>query len=73
MTELYLHEGERLEFALKKFRKLVERSGILRDVRKQRHYVKPSVAKRLKKAEALRRKRADARRADRRQGKGRGK
>ena len=39
----------------------------------QRHYVKPSVAKRLKKAEALRRKRADARRADRRQGKGRGK
>jgi len=71
MTGLYLHEGERLEFALKKFRKLVERSGILREVRKQRHYVKPSVARRLKKAEALRRKRADARREQRRPKRGR--
>ena len=71
MTGLYLHEGERLEFALKKFRKLVERSGILREVRKQRHYVKPSVARRLKEAEAIRRKRADARRAKRKEGRGR--
>jgi small subunit ribosomal protein S21 len=71
MTEIILHDGDRLEFALKKFRKMVERSGILRDVRKQRHYVKPSVARRLKKAEAVRRKRAEARREKRREGRGR--
>ena len=71
MTEIVLGEGERLDFALKKFRKMVERSGILRDVRRQRHYVKPSVARRLEKAEALRRKRADARREKRREERGR--
>jgi small subunit ribosomal protein S21 len=67
MTEIVLYEGDRLDFALKKFRKMVERSGILRDVRKGRHYVKPSVARRLKKAEAQRRRRADARRERRRE------
>ena len=71
MTEIFLGDGDRLEFSLKKFRKMVERSGVLRDLRKHRHYVKPSVAKRLKEAEAVRRKRADARRAERKEGRGR--
>ncbi len=66
MTEILLHEGERLEGALKRFRKMVERSGVLRDLRKHRHYTKPSRARRLKEAEAKRRKRTDARRAARR-------
>ena len=68
MTELLLGEEDRLDWALKKFRKLVERSGVLRDLRKHRHYVKPSHARRLKEAEAQRRKRADARRSKRREG-----
>lgn len=71
MTEIVLRDGDRLELALKKFRKMVERSGILRDVRKQRHHVKPSVARRLKRAEAKRRRRAEARREQRRDGRGR--
>jgi small subunit ribosomal protein S21 len=66
VTELLVGEEDRLEWALKKFRKLVERSGVLRDLRKHRHYVKPSKARRLKEAEAKRRKRADVRRAKRR-------
>ena len=69
MTQIMLGEEDRLEWALKRFRKLVERSGVLRDLRKHRHYVKPSRARRLKEAEAQRRKRADARRAKRREGK----
>jgi len=52
--------------ALKHFRRQVQRSGILKDFRKKRFYVKPSVAKRLKSAAAQRRRREDARRADRR-------
>lgn len=71
MTQIFVGDEDRLEFALKKFRKMVERSGVLRDLRKHRHYVKPSVARRLKEAEAIRRKRADARREKRREGRGR--
>jgi small subunit ribosomal protein S21 len=66
MTTILIGDNDRLEIALKKFRKLVERSGVLRDLRKHRHYVKPSQARQLKAAEARRRKRADARRAKRR-------
>lgn len=68
MTEITLGEQDRLDWVLKKFRKLVERSGVLRDLRKHRHYVKPSRARRLKEAEAERRKRAQARRGNRRDG-----
>jgi small subunit ribosomal protein S21 len=71
MTQIFVGDEDRLEFALKKFRKMVERSGVLRDLRKHRHYTKPSVARRLKEAEAIRRKRADARREKRREGRGR--
>jgi ribosomal protein S21 len=39
------------------------KSGILRDLRKYRHYVKPGEARNLKSAEAARRRRKDARRA----------
>jgi len=71
MTQIVLSEEDRLDWALKKFRKLVERSGVLRDLRKHRHHVKPSLARRLKEAEARRRKRADARRAKRREARSR--
>jgi small subunit ribosomal protein S21 len=37
------------------YRRQVQRSGILRDVKKKRYYVKPSVAKRMKAAAAQRR------------------
>ena len=66
MSEIVLGENDRLDMALKKFRKKVERSGVLRELRKRRHYVKPSLTRRLKEAEAVRRKRMDAKRASRR-------
>ncbi len=65
MTEVTLDEGDRLEWAIKAFKRNVLRSGILKDLRKKRFYVKPSTAKRLKAAAARRRRRADARRKTR--------
>jgi small subunit ribosomal protein S21 len=57
MTQIILEDSDRVEWALKAFRRKVQRAGILKEVRQKRYYVKPSVAKRLKSA-AARRKRA---------------
>ena len=62
MTEVRLAEGDRLEWVIKTFKRKVQRSGILKDLRKKRFYLKPSTAKRLKAAAARRRRRADLRR-----------
>ncbi len=55
MTQIILEENDRLEWALKTFRRKVQRSGILRELRNKRYYVKPSAARRLKAAAAVRR------------------
>lgn len=64
MTEIRLEEGDRLDWALKVFKRKVLRSGILKDLRKKRFYVKPSEAKRRKAAAADRRRRRAERRSD---------
>lgn len=64
MTEIKLEDGDRLEWALKAFKRKVIRSGILKDLRKKRFYVKPSEAKRLKSAAAVRRRRRAERKKD---------
>lgn len=46
-------ESESLEAALKRFKKQVEKAGILSELKKREHYEKPSV-KRKKKAIAAR-------------------
>lgn len=56
MTEIILGENDRVEGAIKSFRRKVQRAGILKDFRKKRFYVKPSAARR-KKSEAARRRR----------------
>ena len=53
MPGIVIREGDAFEVALKKFKKQVEKSGILSEVRKREHYEKPSV-KRKKKAAAAR-------------------
>ncbi|HEY9479564.1 MAG TPA: 30S ribosomal protein S21, partial [Gemmatimonadaceae bacterium] len=63
MVEVVLAEGDRLDRALKVFKRKMQRSGILKDLRRKRHYVKPSEARALKAAAARRRKRTAARRA----------
>ena len=61
MTEIILKEDDRVEWALKAFRRKVQRSGILKDLRQKRHFVKPSLARRLKEKAAQRRRRRSAR------------
>ena len=61
MPEIVIEEGDRLEWALKSFKKLMQRAGIFQELRKRRHYTKPSVA-RLMKSKAAQRARDKARR-----------
>jgi len=56
VTEIVLKENDRVEWAIKAFRRKVQRSGLLKDLRQSRYYLKPSVARRLK-AEAAKRRR----------------
>lgn len=61
MTQIIVGENESLESALKRFKRKVQKDGIIGDIRKKEEYVKPSVA-RKKKSEAARKKaRKDAR------------
>jgi small subunit ribosomal protein S21 len=55
MIEVKLDENDRLDWALKTFKKKVLKSGLLKDLRRKRHYVKPSEARQLKAAAARRR------------------
>ncbi|HEX6641728.1 MAG TPA: 30S ribosomal protein S21 [Thermoanaerobaculia bacterium] len=57
MIEVKLDENDRLDWALKVFKKKLLKAGILKDLRRRRHYVKPSEARQLKAAAARRRKR----------------
>lgn len=62
MSEIILREDDGVEWAIKAFRRKVQRSGVLKDLRKKRYFVKPSLARRLKKASARRRRRNAKRR-----------
>ena len=53
MSEIKVGENESLESALKRFNRKCARAGVLSEVKKREHYVKPSV-KRKKKSEAAR-------------------
>jgi len=55
VPEVYIDEGESFEKALKKFKKKCEKAGILSDLRKHRHFEKPS-EKRKRKMNAAKRK-----------------
>lgn len=61
MVEVVLSENDRLDWALKKFRRKMLRSGRFKDMKKKRYYEKPSEA-RKRKAAAARRRNARARR-----------
>lgn len=59
MTKVTVREGETPDRAIKRFKRKVEQAGILKEVRKREHYLKPSVKAKLKAraAEARARKR----------------
>ena len=48
MPEVHLDATDRLDWALKTFKKKVQKAGIFAAVRRKRHYVKPSEARQLK-------------------------
>lgn len=64
MVEVILDENDRLDWALKQFRRKLIRSGLFKDMKKRRFYEKPSEA-RKRKAAAARRRNARARRRNR--------
>jgi small subunit ribosomal protein S21 len=49
MTGIRVRDNESIESAIRRFKKLCEKAGILAELRKREHYEKPSV-KRKKKA-----------------------
>ncbi len=55
MVKLILRERESIQEAVRRFRKLVERTGIKREMRKREHYEKPSTTKRQARLRAERR------------------
>ena len=65
MTEITIGDNDRIDWALKAFRRKVQKSGVLKELRQRRYYLKPSAAKRLKAAANRRRRRADERRRER--------
>lgn len=56
MSEIKVRKNESLDSALRRFKKATAKDGVLAEVRKRKHYEKPSVA-RKRKSEAARKKR----------------
>jgi small subunit ribosomal protein S21 len=66
--EIVVHVDENFERALKRFKKKCEKAGILSDLRKHRHYEKPSERKKRKMNAARRQSRSGGHRTDRSSG-----
>jgi small subunit ribosomal protein S21 len=58
VVKIMLRQGESIQEAVRRFRKIVERSGLKREVRSREHYEKPSDVKRKAKDRAVRRSKA---------------
>ncbi len=57
VVKLTLRDKESIQEAVRRFRKLVERSGIKKDMRRKEYYEKPSASKRRARLRAERRSR----------------
>jgi small subunit ribosomal protein S21 len=53
MSEVKIGKNETIDSALRRFKRQIQKAGVLAEVRKREHYEKPSV-KRKKKSEAAR-------------------
>jgi small subunit ribosomal protein S21 len=54
MVFVKIRDGEGIEEALRRFKRECERNGILKEIKRREHYMSPSVKKKLKLQEALR-------------------
>jgi small subunit ribosomal protein S21 len=52
---VYLDDNDNFDISLRRFKKQVEKAGILSELKKRQHYEKPSVQKKKKKAAAKKR------------------
>lgn len=57
MAEIYLQDGETLESALRRFKRLVLREEIIKEIKRHSFYLKPGEKKRVKSALARKRNR----------------
>lgn len=57
LSEVRVNEGENIENALKRFKKKIQKAGILSEIKRRERYEKPSV-KRKRKSEAARKRRS---------------
>jgi len=55
MVYVTVRNGEPLERAIRRFKKKFEKAGILKDVKKNAYYVKPSDEKRMREAKSVKR------------------
>lgn len=55
MPYVVVKEGETFEQAFRRFKKSVERTGILSELKKRQHYEPPSVVRKRKEAQARKR------------------
>ncbi|MFW5722241.1 MAG: 30S ribosomal protein S21 [Desulfohalobiaceae bacterium] len=55
MPGVILGDNDQFDYALRKFKKQVEKSGILSELKKRQHYEKPSIKKKKKEAAARKR------------------
>lgn len=62
MTTVTRKPEENIEDTLRRFKREVAKVGTLREARKREHYEKPSDAKKLKRAEAARKRKSMRRR-----------
>jgi small subunit ribosomal protein S21 len=62
--EVTLGENDRLEFILKKFRRLITKAGLFQDMKRKRYYESPGAQRRRKDKVAARRKVKAARRRE---------
>ena len=55
MPQVKLKEGEPVDVAIRRFKRLCEKAGVLADVRKREFYEKPTQERKRKKAAAVKR------------------
>jgi small subunit ribosomal protein S21 len=51
-SKVTVKEGEYIDKALRRFKKKIEESGLMEDLRKREHYIKPTTLRKTKKAAA---------------------
>ena len=62
MVFVKIRDNESIEEALRRFKRECERNGVLKEIKRREHYTPPSLARKLKQAEARRKMRRMRRR-----------